>query len=135
MNDLPLIVRVPSDDLFITLHQRILALQPAPALALEHWAKRQDFSPAIGTAAEGLQAIRSAVELDHETNLAEASEAPYTFDYVLEWADISQPDALARGLSLLTRLTAKHDSAQGKIMYGASIFRVDDTRFNWWAQY
>ena len=74
--------------------------------------------------------LANALDLDFADLLAEAKDAPYSFEYVIEKWCADEGNFRHQGLSIMTRLFAPQRSS-GSIYYGWTVFRIGDDHFLW----
>ena len=132
MTSLPIKFLHPSDDVM----EQIVSLLPglpahAEKILMKHRTRSQRRRSRKGSAAELRATLKLALDQDYASQLAEAKDVPYVFEYVIQdftmdTGELTPP----RGLMIATRLFAPRQA--GSIYYGSTIYRVGDDLYLYW---
>ena len=93
-----------------------------------------DDRPLIGDAREVVVAVAAALERDYKTNVEEAANAAWVFDYSIERWSVKVLWRRIDGLGVYTRLKPPPGRSGGNILYGPAIYRLDEDRYCCWLE-
>jgi hypothetical protein len=91
-----------------------------------------DDRPSIGDAKGVLTAVAAALQGDYKTNVEEAANAAWVFDYSIERTSVKVLWRRIDGLGVYTRLKPPPGRSGGNILYGPAIYRLDEDRYCFW---
>ena len=130
MKELPHYFRRP-DELLVSQLMRILPILPIlPKHVLTSIGMRRGNS-SLDSLDRVVEALMTSLIEDYKENASEA-DAPWTFDYVVDWVDVEVDRETFRGLNVSTRLKPKDHSESGNVLYGRSVFRADPETYACW---
>ena len=127
--DLPFSFQQPSDEVMQRI-AKLFARLPihGEAAILKRKSRKERKLEHRSNGAELQRALRHVLDQDYAGNLAEATNAPYFFEYAVQ---LHKDDAEEEGLFVGTRLFAP-DKGTGSIYYGSTIYRISDDSYLYW---